>query len=111
MDTLRETLNLTEEFSAVGRTWVELDDDGSVVERGGVTRERAAFGGEQPGDHEQATERVRAASGRTVKSTKVARAGVKSGKVGKVGVKSTKGSEAIGRAKTSGRRSGTRFGG
>jgi hypothetical protein len=33
MDTLREALNLAEEFSAGGRKWVELDDDGTVVER------------------------------------------------------------------------------
>ncbi|HRE02705.1 MAG TPA: hypothetical protein PLV68_15490 [Ilumatobacteraceae bacterium] len=34
----RETLDLAREFAAEGRTWVELDDDGSVVERAPVAR-------------------------------------------------------------------------
>jgi ParD-like antitoxin of type II ParDE toxin-antitoxin system len=33
MDSLREALNLADEFAAAGRVWVELDDDGKVVER------------------------------------------------------------------------------
>jgi hypothetical protein len=37
MDTLRDALNLAEQFGAAGRTWVELDDDGKVVERGDDT--------------------------------------------------------------------------
>lgn len=37
MDARREALNLAQQFAAAGRTWVELDDDGAVVERGEVT--------------------------------------------------------------------------
>ncbi len=33
-DTFREALQLADRFAAAGRTWVELDDDGTVVERG-----------------------------------------------------------------------------
>ncbi|MEO7555396.1 MAG: hypothetical protein ABIV94_02165 [Acidimicrobiales bacterium] len=40
MDARREALNLAAQFAAEGRTWVELDDDGNVVERG--ARARAA---------------------------------------------------------------------
>jgi len=45
MDTLREALDLAQQFGAAGRTWVELDDDGTVVERGSDARGRAASGG------------------------------------------------------------------
>jgi len=38
MDVRREALNLAEEYAAAGRTWVELDDEGNVVERGAVAR-------------------------------------------------------------------------
>jgi hypothetical protein len=34
MDDIRRELNLAREFEASGQTWVELDDDGNVVERG-----------------------------------------------------------------------------
>ena len=34
----RDELNLAEEFAATGRTWVELDDDGNVIERGDATQ-------------------------------------------------------------------------
>lgn len=34
MDARREALNLAEQFAAASRIWVELDDDGNVVERG-----------------------------------------------------------------------------
>jgi len=44
MDSRREALNLAEQFAASGRTWVELDDNGVVVERrkapGGAARAR-----------------------------------------------------------------------
>jgi hypothetical protein len=72
MDTLRETLNLAEAFSAAGRTWVELDDDGSVVGRGDVTGD-GSVGGEYHVDPEKASERVDVARGRTVRSSKVVR--------------------------------------
>ena len=35
-------LDITGEFAAQGRSWVELDDDGQVVERGGKPEESAA---------------------------------------------------------------------
>jgi hypothetical protein len=35
MDERRAALDLARSFAAEGRTWVELDDDGTVVERGG----------------------------------------------------------------------------
>jgi len=41
MDSLRDSLNLAKEFAATGRTWVELDDEGAVVERGSVVAEGA----------------------------------------------------------------------
>ncbi len=36
MDALGKALDLAREFAAAGRTWVELDDDGAVVHRGGA---------------------------------------------------------------------------
>jgi len=52
MDALREALDLAQQFAAAGRTWVEVDEDGAVVERkagkaagraqGSGTRRRAA---------------------------------------------------------------------
>jgi len=38
MDAIRESLNMAEQFAAVGRTWVELDADGNVTEGGGDGR-------------------------------------------------------------------------
>ena len=38
MDTFREALNLAEQFAAAGRNWVELDDEGKVVQRGDAAR-------------------------------------------------------------------------
>lgn len=35
MDTRREALNFAEQFGAAGRSWVELDDDGALVETAG----------------------------------------------------------------------------
>jgi len=40
----REALDLPSEFAAQGRSWVELDDAGNVVERGGKPEESAAAG-------------------------------------------------------------------
>ena len=37
-------LDMTGEFAAQGRTWVELGDDGEVVERGGEPEESATAG-------------------------------------------------------------------
>lgn len=42
MDARREALNLAEQFAAAGRTWVELDDDGKVVKRGGTPKQNTA---------------------------------------------------------------------
>ena len=41
----RERLDLAAESAAAGRTWVELDDDGSVVTRNGPAEDVAAGGG------------------------------------------------------------------
>ena len=42
MDAMRASLDLAHEFAAAGRTWVELDDDGNVVERGASTATQVA---------------------------------------------------------------------
>jgi hypothetical protein len=42
MDDARVELDLAKEFTGTGRTWVELDDKGRVVERGGRAGTRAA---------------------------------------------------------------------
>jgi ParD-like antitoxin of type II ParDE toxin-antitoxin system len=42
MDGLRETLNFAAQFGVEGRSWVELDDEGSVVERTGTRPDAAA---------------------------------------------------------------------
>lgn len=64
MDSFREALNLAEQFAAAGRTWVELDDDGNVVNRGGRNDEAdgtiAAF--------PEAVKARRASVGRSAKS-------------------------------------------
>lgn len=49
MDTLREALNLAEQFAAAGRSWVELDDAGKVVERVKAGRTRKVVKKGQPG--------------------------------------------------------------
>ena len=41
MDSLRETLDLAQELAGAGRPWVELDDNGAIVERGRAARENA----------------------------------------------------------------------
>ena len=42
MDELRGTLDLAASFEAAGRTWVELDDAGKVVERAVAGRRRSS---------------------------------------------------------------------
>jgi hypothetical protein len=42
MDAIRAALDLAQQFAAAGRTWVELDDDGNVIERGASTAAREA---------------------------------------------------------------------
>lgn len=39
IESLRESLDLAEEYSDTGRAWVELDDEGDVVERSRTTSE------------------------------------------------------------------------
>lgn len=75
MATRREALNFAAQFAAAGRTWVELDDDGTLVEGGPVV------------------EGSTAGRGRKV---------VKSGKTGKVVIKSGNAS-ATKRGRTPGR--------
>jgi hypothetical protein len=41
MDARREALDFTKSFVAAGRVWVELDDEGNVVERGRRRGQRA----------------------------------------------------------------------
>src|SRR4051812_42748771 len=50
MDEARTELDLAKDFARAGRTWVELDDKGRVVEGGGRAGTRAAkeAAGEQP---------------------------------------------------------------
>jgi hypothetical protein len=50
MDEARVQLDLAKDFARAGRTWVELDDKGRVVERGGRPETRAATkaAGKQP---------------------------------------------------------------
>jgi len=48
MDSLREALNLADEFAAAGRVWVELDDNGKVVERPRNTKRAARRAGGRP---------------------------------------------------------------
>jgi hypothetical protein len=73
MDEARAELDVAEDFARVGRTWVELDGKGRVVERGGPTEIRAAkkppakksVGAKKPASGATATTaktRVRAAS-------------------------------------------------
>lgn len=42
MDALRDGLDLAQEFSDEGRSYVELDEDGQVVQRGPVAGERTS---------------------------------------------------------------------
>ena len=44
MDSRREALNLAEQFVVDGRTWVELDDSGRVVELGSRSGRNAGAG-------------------------------------------------------------------
>jgi hypothetical protein len=51
MDSQRVALNLAEQFAATGRTWVESDEDGNVIERGkgAAARQRGKAAGRRPG--------------------------------------------------------------
>lgn len=42
MDTARQGLDLAGQYAAAGRTWIELDDDGAVIESGNVREGGAA---------------------------------------------------------------------
>jgi len=48
MDARRLALDLSAEFTAKGRSWVELDKEGTVVERGGPARADQADRGSTP---------------------------------------------------------------
>jgi hypothetical protein len=65
MDTLRDALNLAEQFGAAGRTWVELDDDGNVVERGAATARGTAATPGKSGKGTAAAKRAPASGRRT----------------------------------------------
>ncbi|MCU1449632.1 MAG: hypothetical protein JWP02_1802 [Acidimicrobiales bacterium] len=68
MDRRREALNFADQFAAEGRTWVELDDRGRVIERTGRT-----------GDGQAPARRVVRKAGKT---RKVAKADAKPRKAG-----------------------------
>ena len=55
MDVTRQSLNLAEEFAATGRTWVELDDKGHVVERRPRSRSAGTSKKRQPAKRAAAT--------------------------------------------------------
>lgn len=74
MHTRREALDLAEHFATSGRTWVELDDDGDIVERGNVPVEGATDEGQQ------APDRGRTGRGRSVAKTADAGVVAKPGK-------------------------------
>lgn len=92
MDTLREALNLSKQLAASGRAWVELDDEGGIVERGDVTGDSIGTEGRQGVQHEQASAPASTDRGRDVKRSKT----------GGEGARSSKGTEGGRRAKASG---------
>jgi ParD-like antitoxin of type II bacterial toxin-antitoxin system len=108
MDTIRASLNLAEEFSAAGRTWVELDEDGVVVER------RAATTGGATGGRAKAERRPARTSGNATgrrKGTNPSRSGAAvtaTARTRKVGAKTT---ATVGKDKPPGRRAKSRSGG
>jgi hypothetical protein len=68
MDALREGLDLAAEFAAAGQPWVELDDDGRIVKKGGAVKDRAGRRGAEraAGDGTPPTaNRVRARAARS----------------------------------------------
>jgi hypothetical protein len=65
MDILRESLNVAKQFVGTGRSWVELNEDGAIVERGEVRTDGAAVEGRQVED-EQTAKRDRIGRGRKV---------------------------------------------
>ena len=86
-DAIRASLDLAAQFAAVGRPWVELDEDGKVVERGPATARAAARG-----------------VGKSTKSTK----STKSGKPTKPGMaKKASGMKVVPKAGVGARRAAT----
>jgi hypothetical protein len=67
MDEARAELDLAKDFARAGRTWVELDDRGRVVERGGRAEARAAkkAPGKKPAAAKKLPSSVKAKAGRT----------------------------------------------
>ncbi|MBI2709811.1 MAG: hypothetical protein HYX34_08955 [Actinobacteria bacterium] len=66
MDEARAELDLAEDFARAGRTWVELDERGRIVERSGPAESRAA---KKPAATKPAVAK-RPASGATAKTGK-----------------------------------------
>jgi hypothetical protein len=65
MEEARAALDLAEDFAGAGRTWVELDDKGRVVERGGRAETRAAkkAAARKPGTRKPVAEKAAATRG------------------------------------------------
>jgi hypothetical protein len=97
MDNLRESLNFAKEFAATGRTWVELDDEGTVVERGTVTGEGGG----------RAAPPAPTSGGTTARRD---RKGVAGDRAAKVAAKNGKGT-GVNKAETPRRRAGARSAG
>jgi hypothetical protein len=76
MDELRSDLDLAERFTASGRSWVELDDKGRVVERRGAAKAPA----KKPAA-KNATVKKAATPTKKTKKTKVSTGGTKRAKV------------------------------
>ncbi len=72
MNTRRDALNLAEQFATAGRTWVEIDDDGTVVQGGPVERSRA---GRRRNVKTGKTGKVVTKSGNASRTKRVKRAG------------------------------------
>lgn len=71
MDERRDALDLAAEFTGAGRTWVELDDKGRVVERGGrVTKGRTTARAKKPVTKQAATKKPAAKRAPAKKATK-----------------------------------------
>jgi ParD-like antitoxin of type II ParDE toxin-antitoxin system len=67
MDAARAELDLAKDFARAGRTWVELDDKGRVVERGGRAETRAPKkpAGKKPAAAKKSPSGVKANTGKT----------------------------------------------
>ncbi|HYD10113.1 MAG TPA: hypothetical protein VEA78_08425 [Acidimicrobiales bacterium] len=66
MDEIRSELDLAEGFAASGRSWVELDDKGRVVERRGATKPTAR----KPGPKKSAVKKAATATKSSATGTK-----------------------------------------